>query len=153
MDFFVNFMMAPIIFMVGLIGNLTGIVVLSRKQLEKIGPVMMYRTLFIMDTIYLLNLINFYLSKAFDLNLSLISNFSCKLSTYISYSFSSFSALTLMYISFYRFIAIRYPAKSFTFKKIKTQFIFIFVIVLFELAYYSPAFISFNLVSTTGNDR
>jgi hypothetical protein len=85
------------------------------------------------------------------LSLNLTSYLACKLTSYFSCTFSSCSALILMYISFYRFISIRFTAKSFTLKKTNTQLIFIFIIALFDFVYYSPVLISFDLVSVERN--
>ena len=53
LNFFTNFLLAPIVLVVGLIGNLMGIIVISRKELKKIGPVLVYMLLFIFDTLNL----------------------------------------------------------------------------------------------------
>jgi hypothetical protein len=53
LNFFTNFLLAPIVLVVGLIGNLMGIIVISRKELKKIGPVLVYMLLFIFDSLYL----------------------------------------------------------------------------------------------------
>ncbi len=62
LDFFTNFFLAPIILVVGLIGNLMGIIVISRKELKKIGPVLVYMLLFIFDSLYL-GIFSFLFSK------------------------------------------------------------------------------------------
>ncbi len=53
LNFFTNYLLAPIILVVGLIGNLMGIIVISRKELKKIGPVLVYMLLFIFDSLSL----------------------------------------------------------------------------------------------------
>ena len=62
LDFFTNFFLAQIILVVGLIGNLMGIIVISRKELKKIGPVLVYMLLFIFDSLYL-GIFSFLFSK------------------------------------------------------------------------------------------
>jgi hypothetical protein len=52
-NFFVKYVFAPFILILGLIGNPMGLIVIGRKKLEKIGPVLIYKFLFIFDTIYL----------------------------------------------------------------------------------------------------
>ena len=151
MDFFVYYLMAPLIFVLGLSGNLIALAVLSRK-IKKIGPVTMYCCLFVFDTIYLFNILRVYLDRSFDIKLTTLSSFACKILSYFSYSISSCSALILMYISFYRFISIRYPSKSFTLKKTSVQLIFICFTLLFDLLYYSSVLFSFDLV-TSGNNH
>jgi hypothetical protein len=53
LDFFTKYILPPIIAIFGLFGNTMGIMVVSRKALKKIGPVLIYKFLFISDTIYL----------------------------------------------------------------------------------------------------
>jgi hypothetical protein len=53
LNFFTNDLLAPIVLVVGLLGNLMGIIVISRKELKKIGPVLIYMFLFIFDTLNL----------------------------------------------------------------------------------------------------
>jgi hypothetical protein len=50
LNFFTNYLLAPIILVVGLLGNLMGIIVILRKELNKIGPVLIFIFLFILDT-------------------------------------------------------------------------------------------------------
>ena len=52
-NFFLNFLLPPIIFLLGLLGNTFGLIVIGRKQLDKIGPILIYKFLFTMDSIYL----------------------------------------------------------------------------------------------------
>jgi hypothetical protein len=52
-NFFLNSFIPPIIFILGLIGNTIGLIMLSRNELKKIGPVLIYKFLFISDSIYL----------------------------------------------------------------------------------------------------
>jgi hypothetical protein len=52
-NFFLSYLLAPIILIVGHVGNIFGLIVIGRKKLDKIGPVLIYKFLFIMDSIYL----------------------------------------------------------------------------------------------------
>jgi hypothetical protein len=62
-NFFLNFLLPPIIFLLGLLGNTFGLIVIGRKQLDKIGPILIYKFLFTMDSIYLSIFIGLYLEK------------------------------------------------------------------------------------------
>ena len=53
LNFFVNYLLAPIILLIGLIGNVMGMIVISRKELKKIGPVLIFMFLFIFDSLNL----------------------------------------------------------------------------------------------------
>jgi hypothetical protein len=82
-SYFIIYLMAPLIFIFGLIGNILGFIVLLRKNLIKIGPRIMYKMLFLMD-IVVLSIIVTYLSSAFNYDLTIISKYSCKLYWYLS---------------------------------------------------------------------
>jgi hypothetical protein len=53
LNFFANYLLAPIILLIGLIGNVMGMIVISRKELKKIGPVLIYMFLLIFDSLNL----------------------------------------------------------------------------------------------------
>ncbi len=59
LNFFANYLLVPIILVVGLLGNLMGIIVISRKELNKIGPILIFIFLFILDTFNLGTLSSF----------------------------------------------------------------------------------------------
>ena len=64
LNFFTNYLLAPIILVVGFLGNLMGIIVISRKELNKIGPILIYMFLFILDTLNLgIYIYTFYYQK------------------------------------------------------------------------------------------
>jgi hypothetical protein len=63
LNFFTNYLLAPIILVVGFLGNLMGIIVISRKELNKIGPTLIYMFLFILDILNLGIFIYFLLSE------------------------------------------------------------------------------------------
>jgi hypothetical protein len=72
-NFFLNYVFAPFVLTLGLIGNPIGLIVVGRKKIEKIGPVLIYKFLFIFDTIYL-SIFYFYFNLCF-----FISNYNCNL--------------------------------------------------------------------------
>jgi hypothetical protein len=47
LDFFTNYILPPLIIIIGLFGNTMGIIVVSRKALKNIGPKLIYKFLFI----------------------------------------------------------------------------------------------------------
>jgi hypothetical protein len=69
-NFFLNFLFPPIIFLLGLLGNTFGLIVIGRKQLDKIGPILIYKFLFTMDSIYLSSYMNINILKLFFYYLS-----------------------------------------------------------------------------------
>ncbi len=77
-----------VILAIGLFGNISGLLVLKEKKLNKLGPLFMYRLMFIFDLIFLSGILVFIFKNFFQLNLSLISDLSCKLYFYFSYNLS-----------------------------------------------------------------
>lgn len=65
-DFFVNLVLAPIILLIGILGNLLALLVLSNKKIKKIGPVLFYRLLFITDSAFLITIVILYLQTGFS---------------------------------------------------------------------------------------
>jgi len=60
LDFFTNYILPPVIVIFGFIGNTLGLIVVSKKELKKIGPVLIYKFLFISDSIYLSIILDFF---------------------------------------------------------------------------------------------
>jgi hypothetical protein len=60
LDFFTNYILPPMIVIFGFIGNTLGLIVVSKKELKKIGPVLIYKFLFISDSIYLSIILDFF---------------------------------------------------------------------------------------------
>ena len=84
-DFFVNYLFAPMVLAVGLIGNSLGISVLIKsKKLNKIGPILIYKFLFISDTFYMLQIMVNYFGYGFSLDLTILSNLSCQIYIYFN---------------------------------------------------------------------
>jgi hypothetical protein len=78
--FFVIQVMAPLILLIGFVGNTFGFFVLLKKRIKKIGPIFIYRCLMLMDMFYLLQIIIDYLGHAFGpmYKLTTISSLACK---------------------------------------------------------------------------
>ena len=53
LNFFVKYVLPVMILVFGLFGNTMGIIVVSRKNLKKIGPVLIYKFLFLSDSVYI----------------------------------------------------------------------------------------------------
>ena len=127
-DFFVYYIFAPVVLGIGLIGNSLGITVLVKsKKLKKIGPILIYKFLFISDTFYLLQIMIIYFGYGFSLDLTILSNLSCQIYIYFNYAFSAFSPWLLVYILIERFISIVHPTKRFMLRKKLNQIIYIII--------------------------
>ncbi len=52
-NFFLKYVLAPLIFALGLFGNILGLKLIGKKKLKNIGPILIYKLVFITDSIYL----------------------------------------------------------------------------------------------------
>ena len=142
--FFVYYVFSPLILAFGLIGNSLGIKVLLNKELVNIGPRDIYIYLLITDSFYLLQLIVSFLQYSYDLNLSAISDLSCRLWNYFNYSFATVSCWLIVYISLDRCISIQRPAWRFIMRKKNIQLIFYLLVIVTCLIWYIPVPFYFN---------
>lgn len=133
---FVNFIFPPMIITLGIIGNLFGVLVLLNKNLLNIGPRDTYLYLFAVDNFYLLQIIGTNLQYAYDLNVTLISDFSCRFWNYINYSFATISPWLVVYISIDRYISIQHPSWRFKLRKRNVQLAYFIFTILTHLIYY-----------------
>lgn len=138
MELLLGYIIPMILIIFGLFGNIFSFIIFSRRSLSKFPTRNIYKTLAIADTIYLLfistELTIFY---NFEISIRRMSNFSCKLTRYLSFSLGSISAWLLVYISINKFILIRYYNAKLV-KQNWFQNLFITLIVAYNLIYYFP---------------
>jgi len=138
---------APALIILGLIGNLFGLIVITKKKLIKIGPQTAYIALFIYDWINFLLIAQPYAQFAFNIDITIFSLFSCKSYWYISYVLGPISPMLNVYISIERYISIVYPEKKHILLNNKTQLIYVIALTLFNLALYVPVGLKLNFVN------
>lgn len=136
--FFVYFVLPPVIFIIGMFGNLMSLIVLSRDKVKKIGPIVIYRFLHIMDSVYLIFIITKYLQFSFDISVDDISSYWCKINRYFYYSLDAISPMMIAYIAIERYVCIKYTTRRFFMRKKKVQFLFFVIIFTFNALYYIP---------------
>jgi len=142
-NWFVLYVLPLLILCFGLIGNSMGLIVLSRKKMDEIGPLNIYRYIFIFDSIYLLTLVNFYLNFAFSIDI--YNLFTCKLFAYFLFSFSPISTLILIYILIERYLSISYPTESNLLRNNKIQLAYLILSIVLNLIYFSPVAYYYSL--------
>jgi len=152
LDIFVYYFMAPIIFIFGLIGNILGYTVLQRKKMKNIGPLFIYRCMFVIDTMFLTGIFVFYFDKAFHLSFYLISNLCCKLFFYMANSIKVYCPLILIYISIDRFISIKYYSKRKLLRQKKFQILYLIGFVSFNFLYYMPVVFFYEINVNSSNN-
>lgn len=136
----------PLIVLIGgTFGNILGIVVLSRKPMNKIGPRQMYIFSFISDILILILVIVNYLQAGYDYDLTIISKATCKIYWYLNFSIASISPMLLVYISFEKAVSIHKPSKRYFFRKQKTQFIYFLMTISYNFVVYLPILFFFTI--------
>ena len=152
-EFFVYYLITPIALSLGFFGNTVGILVLMRKKMEKIGPVYIYRFMFISDSIFMLQMINPLFLNIFGKNLMTLSEISCKLIGYLAFGLFSLTPMLLIYISIEKLVSIKYPTKKFLMRKKKWQFGFTLLMLTAGLVAFLPTFFYTGIVTTTSSNN
>lgn len=154
-NLFILFVFPIFVFVFGLVGNSLGLLVLMKRKrnLYKIGPIKIYIYLFLIDTFYLFQILA-SISANGGHDISIINSLTCKVANYFNYSFATISPMLLVYLSFDRFIVIKYPHKSIYMRKRINQLKFLIVVIFFNLFYYSPVlyYYDLNRVNRTSNE-
>ena len=137
-----KYLFEPINLLLTLVGSTFGLIVLSRKKLKQIGPRNIYRYLFVLGYLNYLYLVE-YLVEAFGLNVLVLSTFICKIYWFSLYVYLAVLPMLYIYISIERLVSISSPGKRFIMRKTRNQNIFLIVVFIYNLIYYS--FIMFNI--------
>ena len=136
---------APIIVILGFVGNLVGLIVISNKKLNNLGPQKIFICMFTLDCIYLPLVFHPYLAYAFQINITAMSNVACKVYWYARYSLAIISPMMNVYISVERFIAITFPARKLFLLKTNIQIAYIFMIIVVNFVFAVQVAIGFEL--------
>lgn len=135
---FIKFILPPIILFLGLIGNSIGFIVLLNKKLRKLGPLIIYKYLLLIDSLYLIQIVVTYFELTFGYSLTLISVFSCKLWFFLNYSLAVISPLLLVYISIEKCISIKSPSYRFILRRRDIQISYILITIIYNLLFDIP---------------
>lgn len=146
--FFVYYLMAPIVFTIGTLGNTASIAILSRRRMDKIGPKSTYLYLFISDFSFLFLILVNYFAYGFEYDLTVTSKYVCKIYWYVNYFMAPVSPWLIIYISFEKVISIRYPSKRYLFRNKNNQLIYLLIIIAYNSLYYLPVAYYFTIASS-----
>ncbi len=135
----------------GLFGNLAGLIVFSKIKSNRFSSRNIFITLAAVDSINMCILsVNLFLQEK-NIVLESISDLSCKLTTFLTFAFEAISSWLLVALSMDRFISIRFKHPIFI-KKIHFQYLIIFLIIIYNLALYSPkALLNENIMYDINN--
>ena len=145
---FVYFIMPVMIVGIGLTGNLLGLIALKKKNgqestdTKEIGPIYIYRSLFITDSIALVLSINLFFGLGHSTGPLLFSYISCKLFSFLYTVFGSSSSFFLIYILIESYLSITYPLEINLLRKRKPQLFYMTAVFIFNLIYFSPYFLN-----------
>jgi hypothetical protein len=131
-DFFVINIFPIILIVMEIVGCIFGLLVLKKKKLKKIGPLHMYRCLFIVGIVNSPKVWQYYLHN-FNIQFETSSVLACRLTSYYWYVTFPLSPMILVYISIERFFLIKYPDKRHILNKKINQYIYMLILVGFNL--------------------
>ena len=138
LESFFKFYYAPILLLLGFIGNTIVILVFRSKNIRKLSFSKFVMFMTISDTMGLIVILEKFLNDISFISMRNISDFSCQFFVYLAYAFNPISAWLMAYISFERFISIRFPTKSLSLKKESIQNIIILSVYLFNFVINLP---------------
>lgn len=147
-DDFTNHYFAPAIFIIGFIGNLFGMFILSRKGLKsKLYMTHVYMYLLASDMLFMITQVPIVnLAQSYpSINPLPRSEFFCKLWMFSDYALDNTSPMIIFYISVERLIAVKFPAKRHILKKHQNVLIFTIVITIVNLIYYIPVYLYYYI--------
>lgn len=136
--------MPGIIITSGLIGNIISFIVYSTKSFKKLSVNLFFRFLAITDSINLLIYSSYIFGSIFQKDFQIVSNSTCKIYFYVSFTFPSMSIFTLILLSIDRAICVLYPNRGFLRKK-KIQILSIVVLTLYNMLFYVSVGLSYKL--------
>ena len=147
---FANNICSVVVFAIGLFGDILGLIVLSRKNLSKMNMINAYRCLLASDLLYFFTqvpIFNIMFSYP-NIDPTAKSSWFCKLFNFSDYALFAPSPAIIIYFSVERLIATKFPAKRFLLKKDKVFFIYVGIVSLISLIYFSPILFYYDLIET-----
>lgn len=107
---------SPIIFIVGMTGNMIIVVALKKMNFQRRPPYIFLFALAIFDMVVLcVGLSQYWVLYTFDYNLRLVSQAGCKISLFVIYWSMQCSSWILVCVVFERFLKIKFPLKHMRF--------------------------------------
>jgi hypothetical protein len=140
-----------IILFFSFVGNTLGIFVMNKKDLLKIGPIKMYKYLFIVNLIFSLLILDNYLVNAQGIGFSIISSYTCKFFRLLAYPIVPLTPILMVYIMIERYLSIKFPVESNFMRKNSVQMIYLLTIIVFNLILFSYVPFNSNIENTYNN--
>lgn len=143
------YVLGPILLILGFLGSslgLTGLIL--QKKLAKVGVINMYKSIFIIDLVFLSQLMVDLIAVIFGYDVAKFSGITCKMYYHFNYSLAPISPYALVYVSFERFVSINSISKRFFMRCERNQNYYIILVIVFSLIFFSPAYLIFGLDET-----
>ena len=151
-QFFVKNVFPILIIVLGTVDNIFGLLVLNRKKLKKIGPVEMYKYLFVVGMANYPKILQCYLHN-FGIYFENTSVMVCRLTSYFWYTTDPLSPMILVYISIERFILIKYPNKRVILNKKINQYIYMIILIGFNIIINIRVSFDYDLISMKNSTK
>ena len=127
-----------LIFIFGSLSNVIVFLVYSRKRLNRISASFFFKAIAFNDIILLIQELRHFLKLTFNKDLKLDSDFSCKILMYMTYATPAVSTWIMVYLSFERYLSIKY-LKKFNFRKyFKVKVFILLSIYTVNYMFYIP---------------
>jgi hypothetical protein len=152
MDYLSIFIGRFVLLFLGIFGNVMGIAVFYRKNMNKISTNKIYRLILFLDTFFLSTQIFQDSALSLGLDLRSLSTLSCKIRYYWNYSIGPVSPWLLVYITIERYVAIKYTSIKIL-KQHNFQKLIIVLIFIYNLGIYSPFAILKQVYSSIDNNN
>ena len=152
MDYLSIFIGRFVLLFLGIFGNIMGIAVFRRKNMDKISTNQIYRLILFLDAFFLSTQIFEDSALSLGLDLRSLSTLSCKIRYYWNYSIGAVSPWLLVYITIERYVAIKYTSIKIL-KQHNFQKLIIVLIFIYNLGIYSPFAILKQVYSAIDNNE
>jgi hypothetical protein len=130
---------------ISLIANILSFYIFSRKKFKNTIFSFYFRVSILFYSLYLIILIDFYVSREWNIDFRIHSNWTCKLRYYYANVMTPIPHYIMAFVSIDRFLTIVHPTKFLFRNKISFKLGFCFGSTLFNLIYYVPDLLFYGL--------
>lgn len=134
-----------VILFFGLLGNTIGIIVFSRKSIEKkIKTKLIYQVILFINSLFLFSQVFQDTFDSFEIRLHRMSIIACKLRGFWNFAIGPLTKWYLIYITIERFLAIKFQNFK-LFQEKRFQKIIIIAVIIYTFLLYSPYAIFYDI--------
>lgn len=149
---FVYLIFPPMVLVLGVMGNLMGIVFILKNKKSKFNLKSIYMYLFVFDTLYILQSIFTFMQYTLEKDLQRESIYFCKIFNFFNYSLAVVSPMLIILISLERLVSIMFIHKKNILNTHAFQVAYLTCVLIFNFLFYLGIPITMDLVAQTSND-